>query len=153
MKKLVLLLGAVLTFTACNDDDDNSTPEISIVGEWGLMKKEILSGEDNKTVLESDELDDCKKKSTTTLKNDGEAISELYANIDGACKLTEKGNYTYLYEAESKTLVISNKENEKVNAYKVLELTNTTLQIENLVTEDHNGDNIEDKEVIYYVRK
>lgn len=116
IKILFVLFLATATLLSCNkDDDDNQvTPEPSIVGTWQLMAKTMND--------EPDPLDDCEEK-TTFVFDESELTSYTYEGED--CEIEEILIYEFTLEGDTLTL----RTEDIMAEYTIEKLTESTLQL------------------------
>ncbi|MBP2616193.1 lipocalin family protein [Chryseobacterium jejuense] len=157
-KQLLLFAFSALAFTSC-DDDNLTAYEMDIMkGDWKEVKTEIISGKDNKTVLETTTPEGCTAKNTLFFRTDNYVSYTAYDG-DAAgtnCHFAAKNEGNYTYDADSKALNIQLKgEGDEADnmSFRVDMLTQTELRLTQLVGNyDKNGDKIIDVTYITYKR-
>ena len=153
MKKLLLVAVAVVSLTACSRnsgaDEQQAFP---LVGTWKYVRTEIISGADAST-LYTGIPNECESKSTLEFKEDGRHIDNEFIElgIGGRCVNDGDWNSKYEYNPITKILNITYS-NGSVEQKKVLLLDATNLH---LIPEvyDYDGDGIDDKVIMFYVRQ
>lgn len=152
MKKYLLLFAfAGLALTSCEDDDVENFELDMLKGEWKETKEEIISGKDNKTVINTVVPTGCSAKSTTEFRIDYYAAYNAVTGIGATCT-SAKTEGTYTYDAELKVLVIKyNNDNER--PYRVDILSNSELRLVELFDSiDYDGDMVKDNVYRSYKR-
>lgn len=143
MKKLILLILALLSTTSCRQDDESKS---TILGTWKSVGYKYISGKDGSTLhfTEIPETD-CITKSNYTYKSNGKFVVEHFYNPqDGGC-----WNIGQSYEMD-----YSYNESEKTISYKIDGITQelryihslTKNEIQFLMSDkmDVNGDGTDD---------
>lgn len=152
MKKYVLLFAfSALALSSCEDDDVESFELDMLKGEWKETKEEVISGKDNKTVINSIVPTGCNAKSTTEFRIDYYAAYTAVTGIGATCT-SAKTEGTYTYDAELKVLVIKyNNDNER--PYRVDILSSSELRLVELFDSiDYDGDQVPDQVYRSYKR-
>ena len=154
MKKLLLAAVAVVSLTACNRNNgtDEITPESvsPIVGTWKYVRTEIISGTDSST-LNTRIPDECGSKNTLEFRVDGKHIDKEFIKVGGQC--TQDGDEESRYDYNSATKILKFTYSDgSVEQEEVLLLDATNLH---LIPEvyDYDGDGIDDKVIMFYVRQ
>lgn len=152
MKKHLLLFAfSALALTSCEDDDVQGYEMDMLKGEWKTVKTEVISGKDNKTVLQTFTPTGCSIKSITEFRTDYYASYTDFSGVGASCT-SAKTEGTYTYSNEDKLLVIKY-DNDSERAYKVDILSNTELRLVQLFGNvDVNGDMAIDTSYITYKR-
>lgn len=130
MKKLNLLLGILigLTILSCSsDNNDSSSSEPTIMGEW-ILVNQIYDGQ-------NENLSDCELQETLTFSSNGTLIS-YYTDYDPCEFFTE----TQQYELNGDELKILFGQNSDFR-FNILTLSTTQLSIENFY---RNGETLEE---------
>ena len=132
MKNILKVLFA-LTIMSCNSDRDPIEEEISLVGTWKIEKTTTISGVDQKTVLNEENPDTCKQKSTYQYTADQKYIVSEFNNTITGC---EQSSFTttYSYNDVQKILSIG------LSTAQMQELTANRLVIFVADNYDYNGD-------------
>lgn len=152
MKKYLLLFAfSALALISCEDDDVESFELDMLKGEWKETKEEVISGKDNKTVINSIVPTGCNAKSTTEFRIDYYAAYTAVTGIGATCT-SAKTEGTYTYDAEKKILVIKyNNDNER--PYRVDILSSSELRLVELFDSiDYDGDQVPDQVYRSYKR-
>ncbi|MCW3168253.1 lipocalin family protein [Chryseobacterium sp. 09-1422] len=152
MKKYLLLFAfSALALSSCEDDDVESFELDMLKGEWKETKEEVISGKDNKTVINSIVPTGCSAKSTTEFRIDYYAAYTAVTGIGATCT-SAKTEGTYTYDAEKKILVIKyNNDNER--PYRVDILSSSELRLVELFDSiDYDGDQVPDQVYRSYKR-
>jgi hypothetical protein len=152
MKKYLLLFAfSALALSSCEDDDVESFELDMLKGEWKETKEEVISGKDNKTVINSIVPTGCNAKSTTEFRIDYYAAYTAVTGIGATCT-SAKTEGTYTYDAEKKILVIKyNNDNER--PYRVDILSSSELRLVELFDSiDYDGDQVPDQVYRSYKR-
>ena len=97
MKKFILpsILAFGLLFS-CNNDDDSSIDNASIVGTWSFVKYQTQYSKDNK-IVDQYIANECDSKNTYTFSKDNKYSSIEYdTDANNVCKIdwTEEGTYS-----------------------------------------------------------
>ncbi|AZB25743.1 MULTISPECIES: lipocalin family protein [Chryseobacterium] len=157
-KQLLLFAFSTLALTSCNDDNLAAYEMDIMKGDWKEVKTEIISGKDNKTVLETTTPEGCSAKNTLFFRTDYYVSYTAYdGDADGTnCQLAAKNEGKYTYDTDSKVLNIQLKgeDNELGNmSFRVDMLTQTEFRLAQLVGNyDKDGDKIIDVTYITYKR-
>lgn len=147
-KQLLLFAFSTLALTSCEDDDYQAYELDLMKGDWKVSKTEIVSGKDNKTVLETTVNSGCSAKNTFHFRTDYYTSYSAYTGTGADCQLSVKNEGTYTYSQETKDLVIQY-DGEDTNPYKVIILSSTEMKIMQLFgNTDHDGDLVIDT---YYI--
>lgn len=144
MKKYLLLFAfSALALSSCEDDDVEAFELDMLKGQWKETKEEVISGKDNKTVLNTVVPTGCNAKSTTEFRIDYYTAYTAVTGIGNNCtSSTTEGTYTY--DAEKKILVIKLK-NDNERAFKVDILSNSEMRLMEMFDSiDYNGDKVID---------
>ncbi len=158
-KQLLLFAFSTLALTSCNDDNLAAYEMDIMKGDWKEVKTEIISGKDNKTVLETTTPEGCSAKNTLFFRTDYYVSYTAYdGDADGTnCQLAAKNEGKYTYDTDSKVLNIQLKgeDNELGNmSFRVDMLTQTEFRLAQLVGNyDKDGDKIIDVTYITYKDK
>ncbi|OSY87740.1 hypothetical protein WH52_09945 [Tenacibaculum holothuriorum] len=94
MKKILFLSIAILSIVSCSSDDENFDP---FVGTWGLFSRN------------NNEVNDCEKRTTVIINQNGSFSSTSYEEVNGICSTdvkstgtwTNKGNGVYTTKESS----------------------------------------------------
>ncbi|UHO36803.1 lipocalin family protein [Chryseobacterium capnotolerans] len=155
-KQLLLFAFSALALTSCNDDNLDAYEMGILQGDWKEVKTEIISGKDNKTVLQTITPEGCTAKNTLYFRTDNYVSYTAYdGNADGSnCHFAAKSEGDYTYSADSKMLNIHLKGEEAENmSFRVDMLTQTELRLAQTVGNyDKDGDKIIDVTYITYKR-
>ncbi|CAM2826931.1 hypothetical protein DRF59_01665 [Chryseobacterium flavum] len=152
-KQLLLFAFSALALTSCQDDDTQAYEMELMKGDWKEVKREVISGKDNKTVLSSSTPEGCDAKNLLFFRTDFYVSYTAYSGTGGAdCQVNGKSEGRYTYDAESKILGIAFDGGESSN-YKVDILSSTELRIaQQFGNYDQNGDKIPDVTYVTYKR-
>lgn len=157
-KQLLLFAFSSLALTSCNDDNLTAYEMDIMKGDWKEVKTEIISGKDNKTVLETTTPEGCSAKNTLFFRTDNYVSYTAYdGDADGSnCHFAAKNDGSYTYDADTKLLNIQLKGDEEGDgnmSFRVDMLTQTELKLAQTVGNyDKNGDKIIDVTYITYKR-
>ncbi|AZB07892.1 hypothetical protein EG344_03015 [Chryseobacterium sp. G0162] len=156
-KQLLLFAFSALALTSCNDDNLTAYEMDIMKGDWKEVKTEIISGKDNKTVLETTTPEGCSAKNTLFFRTDYYVSYTAYdGNPDGTnCQFAAKNEGKYTYNADSKVLNIQLSGDEELEnmSFRVDMLTQTELRLAQLVGNyDKDKDKIIDITYITYKR-
>ena len=152
MKKL-LLAAVVVSLTTCsrNNGTDEITPEpvSPIVGTWRHVRTEIVSGADGST-LSTRVPDECESQNTLEFRGDGKHIDKEFIKVGGQCTQDGDEESRYDYNPATKILKFTYSDGS-VEQEEVLLLDTTNLH---LIPEvyDYDGDGVDDKVIMFYVR-
>jgi len=142
MKKIVLGLVVLSSLVSCSNDDSSNN---SLVGVWKKSKEELVSGKD-KTIIETFITDDCEKKGTIEIFNNGQYKSTRYSTSNQDCLLDGIFEGTCSYNANTKKLTMDGELKD------VLSLTSNEFVYVIETTNDQNGDGIDDYYVSYLIK-
>ncbi|MBV8325302.1 lipocalin family protein [Chryseobacterium sp.] len=155
MKKQLLFLFAfsALALTSCKDDDMQAYEMEIIKGDWKEVKREVISGKDNKTVLSSSTPSGCDAKNLLFFRTDFYVSYTAYTGSGGAdCQVNGKSEGKYTYDADAKILGIKFDKDDNRN-YRVDILSSSELRIaQQFGNYDQDGDKIPDVTYISYKR-
>ena len=156
-KQLLLFAFSALALTSCNNDNLTAYEMDIMKGDWKEVKTEIISGKDNKTVLETTTPEGCSAKNTLFFRTDYYVSYTAYdGNPDGTnCQFAAKNEGKYTYNADSKVLNIQLSGDEELEnmSFRVDMLTQTELRLAQLVGNyDKDKDKIIDITYITYKR-
>ncbi len=152
MKKYLLLFAfSALALSSCQDDDVQNYELDMLKGEWKTTKSEIISGNDNETVISTDIPTGCNAKSITEFRIDYYTAYTAMTGVGTTCT-SSKTEGTYTYDAEKKELVIKYNNNIEIK-FKVVILSSTEMRLMTLSDNiDQDGDTVIDHTYISYVR-
>jgi len=151
-KQLLLFAFSALALTSCNDDDIQGYELDMMKGDWKEVKKEVISGKDNKTVLSTSTPTGCAVKDTYYFSIDYSTSYTYYSGSGTNCQINGKTEGTYTYDTDTKNLNIKYL-NDSERKYKVVILTSTELKLMKLFDNiDENGDQVVDVTYISYKR-
>ncbi|UZT97822.1 lipocalin family protein [Chryseobacterium fluminis] len=151
-KQLLLFAFSALALTSCEDDDIQGYEMDMMKGEWKTVKKEVISGKDDKTLVGTEVITGCDTKNITLFRTDYFVSYTTYSGVGSDCQLagTVEGKYTY--DTENKNMEIRF-DNAPPMKYEVVILTATELRIKQLNDNvDQNGDQIIDFTYTTYKR-
>jgi hypothetical protein len=156
-KQLLLFAFSALALTSCNDDNLTAYEMDIMKGDWKEVKTEIISGKDNKTVLEKITPEGCSANNTLFFRTDYYVSYTAYdGNPDGTdCHFAAKNEGKYTYDADSKLMNIQLSGDEEIAnmSFKVDMLTTTELRLaQQTGNYDKDGDKIIDITYITYKR-
>lgn len=156
-KQLLLFAFSALALTSCNDDNLTAYEMDIMKGDWKEVKTEIISGKDNKTVLETITPEGCSASNTLFFRTDYYVSYTAYdGNPDGTnCHFAAKNEGKYTYNADTKLMNIQLNGDEDIAnmSFKVDMLTNTELRLaQQTGNYDKDGDKIIDVTYITYKR-
>ncbi|AZA54358.1 lipocalin family protein [Chryseobacterium sp. G0201] len=148
MKKQLLLFAfsalALTSLSSCEDDDVQGYDLDTLKGEWKNVKTEIVSGKDNKTVLDLYTYSGCELKNTTLFRTDYSTTYTYYSGVGADCQISQNGQGKYTYDAETKDMVITYDDNVQLK-FKVIVLSSSELKLMQVPSSgDFNGDTIND---------
>ncbi|HCN49069.1 MAG TPA: hypothetical protein DIT10_08240 [Chryseobacterium sp.] len=149
-KQLLLFAFSTLAITSCKDNLEAYDMEV-MQGDWKEVKREIISGKDNK-VLFTETLTGCEAKNTLFLKTDYYVSYTAYTGTGTTCNVSEKSEGRYTYDAGSKVIGIKLGQEGSIN-YKIEVLTSKDLKMSQqsgLI--DMNGDKVPDIPYVTYKR-
>ncbi len=151
-KQLLLFAFSALALTSCNDDNLQAYEMDIMKGDWKEVKREVISGKDNKTVLQTDVLTGCATKNTLFFRTDFYISYTGYAGTGADCQILAKSEGQYTYDEETKLLGIKFDKEENMK-YKVDILTGQDLRLaQQFGNYDRDGDKIPDVTYITYKR-
>ncbi|MDQ1095720.1 MULTISPECIES: lipocalin family protein [Chryseobacterium] len=151
-KQLLLFAFSALALTSCNDDDIQGYELDMMKGDWKEVKKEVISGKDNKTVLSTSTPTGCAANDTYYFSIDYSTSYTYYSGNGTNCQINGKTEGTYTYDTDTKDLNIKYL-NDSERKYKVVILTSTELKLMKLFDNiDENGDQVVDVTYISYKR-
>lgn len=151
-KQLLLFAFSALALTSCEDDDIQAYEIDMLKGDWKESKREVISGKDNKTVLNTQTPTGCSAKNTLYFRTDFYTSYTAYSGNGIDCQVNAATTGKYTYDEESKALNIKFDNNDE-DKYKVMVLTNQDLKIMTLSNNiDQNGDQVADYTYITYKR-
>lgn len=152
-KQLLLLAFSALALSSCKDDDDIQGYEMDMMkGDWKISKKEVISGKDDKTVIQTETPTGCSIKDNTFFRTDYFTSFTSYSGTGADCQVSGSSEGTYTYDTETKQLVISYK-NETPVVYRVVILTSSEMRFKQISDNiDQDGDTIPDAEYVSYKR-
>ncbi|WP_347216060.1 lipocalin family protein [Chryseobacterium sp.] len=157
-KQLLLFAFSALAFTSCKDDNLEAYETGILQGDWKEVKTEIISGKDNKTVLQKTTPEGCTAKNTLFFRTDYYVSYTAYdGSADGSdCHFAAKNEGKYTYDAGSKIIDIQLKGEEDEPDHMIFRvdmLTQTELRLAQTVGNyDKDGDKIIDVTYITYKR-
>ena len=152
MKKHLLLFAfSALALTSCEKDDNQGYELDMLKGEWKTVKTEVISGADNKTVLQTMIPTGCETKNVLEFRTDYYASYNAFTGSGANCSNTKvEGKYSY--DNETKILV-TEFVNDVDRPYKVVILSSSELRIMTMSDNiDQNGDTKIDYTYITYKR-
>lgn len=143
-KQLLLFAFSALALTSCEDDDIQAYEMDMMKGDWKISKIEVISGKDNKTVIEDTVPTGCGAKNTYHFRTDFYTKYTAYIGVGADCQINATSEGTYSYNEETKDLVISY-DNETPLPYQVVILTSQEMRImQKFDNIDRDGDQIID---------
>ncbi len=151
MKKTLLLFAfSALALTSCKDDDIQAYEMDMMKGDWKISKKEVISGKDDKTALNTEVPTGCSVKNNLEFRTDYYTSFTTYGGTGTDCQVATKLEGTYTYNSDTKDLVVTYKNNSPVS-YRIVVLTSSEMRIKQTSGNiDQNGDTIVDAEYITY---
>ena len=146
-------MAALLSLAACsrNSGTDEPTPQPAspIVGTWKFTGGKFISGA-NGTVFDLHTASNCEGQNSFVFKADGTTVETEHSLSGSNCIVYRTTNYTYSYNAQTKTLTLT--ENGGTPQTKeVIKLDNNTFEYVHFF-HDQNGDGVLDKGVSIYTR-
>jgi hypothetical protein len=151
-KQLLLFAFSALALTSCKDDNIEAYELEMMSGDWKVSKIEIISGKDNKTVLETESPSDCQAKDILHFRSDYYTSYTYYSAIGLECQMSGKTEGKFTYTEESKLMSIKN-DNDTERWYRVEILTSQDMKLAHLFgTFDQNGDGTDDLTYVTYKR-
>lgn len=146
MKKVFIMIIASFAILACqNDEEQENGAENSLIGTWHPYEWGVKSGKDG-SKLQWETNDDCEKK-TSAQFNNNETIAErqFISKANGTCEDMGIKNGTYTYNESIKELII--KVSNNTYKYKVVQLLNNEMHLQQDIDYDMNGDGIDDHHI------
>ncbi|WP_431609053.1 lipocalin family protein [Chryseobacterium sp. 'Rf worker isolate 10'] len=151
-KQLLLFAFSALALTSCKDDNLEAYDMDIMKGDWKEVKREVISGKDNKTVLYTETLTGCATKNTLFLRTDYYVSYTAYTGTGADCTPAPKTEGRYTYDADSKVIGIKLGDEASVS-YRVDVLTNKDFKLaQQSGNFDMNGDKIPDITYVTYKR-
>lgn len=152
-KQLLLFAFSALALTSCNDDNLKAYEVDMMKGDWKEVKREVISGKDNKTVLETEILKGCATKNTLFFKTDYTVSYTAYTGTtDTDCQVAQKNEGKYTYDENEKILDINFSQDGSMK-FRVDILTRQDLRLaQKFGNYDRDGDKIPDVTYITYKR-
>ncbi|GEJ43401.1 MULTISPECIES: lipocalin family protein [unclassified Chryseobacterium] len=151
-KQLLLFAFSAIALTSCKDDNLEAYDMDIMKGDWKEVKREVISGKDNKTVLYTETLTGCAAKNTLFLRTDYYVSYTAYTGEGANCTPTVKNEGRYTYDADSKIIGIKLGDDASVN-YRVDILTGKDLKLaQQSGIFDMDGDKIPDIPYVTYKR-
>lgn len=151
-KQLLLFAFSALALTSCKDDNLEAYDMEIMKGDWKEVKREIISGKDNKTVLQMYPNTGCATKNTLFFRTDYYVSYTAYTGTGADCQMDQKSEGTYTYDADSKVIGIKLSDEGTVN-YRIDVLTSKNLKMaQQSGLFDMDGDKIPDIPYITYER-
>ncbi|WP_449387778.1 lipocalin family protein [Chryseobacterium lineare] len=155
MKKQLLLFAfafSALSLSSCQDDDTQAYEMDMMKGEWKTSKTEVISGKDDKTVIETDVPTGCSAKNITEYRTDYYTAYSAYTGTGADCQLSYKSEGTYEYDTDTKDLTVKYT-NDSPRKYKVIVLTSSEMKLKQMFGNiDQDGDQVIDNTYISYKR-
>jgi len=111
-------------------------PQDKLIGSWGLTKTRlkgnmIIFGINTPIDMDAP-ITPCEKKTKTTFLPGGTGTTEVWANLSGSCEKKRDGNITYIFDKDTKELVVHL--GPETTRSIVKKLTSTELEAEESVT-------------------
>ncbi|SIP90195.1 MULTISPECIES: lipocalin family protein [Chryseobacterium] len=151
-KQLLLFAFSALALTSCKDDNLEAYDMEIMKGDWKEVKREIISGKDNKTVLQMYPNTGCATKNTLFFRTDYYVSYTAYTGTGADCQMDQKSEGRYTYDADSKVIGIKLDDEGTVN-YRIDVLTGKNLKMaQQSGLFDMDGDKIPDIPYITYER-
>jgi len=151
-KQLLLFAFSALALTSCKDDNLEAYDMEIMKGDWKEVKREIISGKDNKTVLQMYPNTGCATKNTLFFRTDYYVSYTAYTGTGADCQMDQKSEGRYTYDADSKVIGIKLGDEGTVN-YRIDVLTGKNLKMaQQSGLFDMDGDKIPDIPYITYER-
>ncbi|PXW14767.1 lipocalin-like protein [Chryseobacterium sp. CBTAP 102] len=151
-KQLLLFAFSALALTSCKDDNLEAYDMEIMKGDWKEVKREIISGKDNKTVLQMYPNTGCATKNTLFFRTDYYVSYTAYTGTGADCQMDQKSEGRYTYDADSKVIGIKLSDEGTVN-YRIDVLTSKNLKMaQQSGLFDMDGDKIPDIPYITYER-
>ncbi|SMO34720.1 Lipocalin-like domain-containing protein [Chryseobacterium rhizoplanae] len=152
-KQLLLFTFSALALTSCKDDNLEAYEMDIMKGDWKEVKREIISGKDNKTVLQSYPNTGCAAKNTLFFRTDYYVSYTAFTGTGADCQMDQKSEGRYTYDADSKVLGIKLGDEEASANYRVDVLTNKELRLaQQFGNFDLDGDKIPEVTYVTYKR-
>lgn len=150
MKKFILpsIFAFGLLFS-CNNDDDSSIDNASIVGTWSFVKAETQYSKDNK--FENQPLDVCENKNTLEFSSDNQYKFTTYEETNGKCVIEDTGVATYTLVDKTLKVVYGNGNEDSFEA-EILKLTKNELVFKSDYGEDLDGDGKNEIDILHLKR-
>lgn len=151
-KQLLLFAFSALALTSCKDDNLEAYDMDIMKGDWKVVKREIISGKDNKTVLFTETYTGCDAKNTLFFRTDYYVSYTAYTGTGADCTAAPKTEGRYTYDADSKVIGIKLGDEGSVN-YRIDVLTGKDLKLaQQSGIFDMDGDKIPDVPYVTYKR-
>ncbi|MGE4513242.1 MAG: lipocalin family protein [Chryseobacterium sp.] len=151
-KQLLLFAFSALALSSCQDDDIQAYEMDMMKGEWKTSKTEVISGKDDKTVIETDVPSGCSAKNITEYRTDYYTSYTAYTGTGADCQVSYKSEGTYEYDTETKNLIIKY-DNDSSRKYQVVVLTSSEMKLKQMFGNiDQDGDLVVDYTYISYKR-
>lgn len=151
-KQLLLLAFSALALTSCEDDDIQAYEMDMMKGDWKISKREVISGKDDKTVIQTFVPTGCSAKDNTFFRTDYYTSFTSYAGVGTDCQVSGSSEGNYTYNTETKELIINYK-NDSPRKYQMVILTSSEMRIKQMYDNvDMDGDLIPDAEYVSYKR-
>ncbi|SIT05061.1 Lipocalin-like domain-containing protein [Chryseobacterium ureilyticum] len=151
-KQLLLFAFSALALTSCKDDDLQAYEMDMMKGDWKEVKREVISGKDNKTVLDTEIITGCAAKNTLFFKTDFTMSYTAYIGTGTDCQVSQKTTGSYTYDQETKILGFKVADEDPQN-YRIDILTSKDLRVAELFgSYDQDGDKIPDVTYVTYKR-
>lgn len=151
-KQLLLFAFSALALSSCQDDDIQAYEMDMMKGEWKTSKTEVISGKDDKTVIETDVPSGCSAKNITEYRTDYYTSYTAYTGTGTNCQVSYKSEGTYEYDTETKNLIIKY-DNDSSRKYQVVVLTSSEMKLKQMFGNiDQDGDQVVDYTYISYKR-
>lgn len=152
-KQLLLFAFSALALTSCKDDNLDAYEMEIMKGDWKEVKREIISGKDNKTVLQSYPNTGCATKNTLFFRTDYYVSYTAFTGVGADCQMDQKSEGRYTYDADSKVLGIKLGDEEASANYRVDVLTGKELRLaQQFGNFDLDGDKIPEVTYVTYKR-
>ncbi|NIF06339.1 lipocalin family protein [Chryseobacterium sp. Tr-659] len=151
-KQLLLFAFSALALTSCKDDDIQAYEMEIMQGDWKEVKREVISGKDNKTVLKTEISTGCATKNTLFFRTDFYVSYTAYTGTGADCQPNAKSEGRFTYDGDTKILGIKFDKEENMS-YRVDVLTSKDLRLaQQFGNFDMDGDKIPDINYITYKR-
>ncbi|WP_413532785.1 lipocalin family protein [Empedobacter brevis] len=150
MKKCILpSIFAFGLLVSCNNDDNSSIDNESIVGTWSFVKYQTQFSKDNH--IEDEEIDACEEKNTLTFSKDNKYSLITYsADNSGKC-VVEDNIDNVTYKVTNKTLIID-WGNDEIHEAEIVKLTKNELILKSDYDEDLDEDGKNEIEFLHLKR-